>query len=223
MRIDVHKHQTEAAMLNHHFPIYTPDLDKFESMLTRNPLNVFSAEDWDILCHLPASAHWDSSPDFLVSDVCELEYQVVHIATLLDDEEAPPFITDTAERNSLQGMRLWSPILCIPFDLRAPLGMLLEKMSCMTDDQERELHLLLEWSYACLLIYATRKPLDARFLKVVAILQSGPIWAAYMRASPKNPPARFVHLLRNRLKRRHESQPKALRRVHAQRGYEETK
>lgn len=210
-------------MPNLQFPLNLPDLDEFKSMLTRNPLDAFSAEDWDILCHLPASAHWDSSPDFLVSDVCELEYQVVDIGTLLDDGDEPPFITDTAERASLQAMRLWSPILCIPFDLRIHLGMLLEKLACMTDDQERELHLLLEWSYTCLLIYATRQPLGTRFMEVIALLQSGPIWAAYLRASPANPPANFTRRLRHRLKRRFESQSKAPRCVHAQRGCEGTK
>lgn len=210
-------------MLNNQFLLQMPDLDAFESMLVRNPLNVFSADDWDILCHLPTSVYWNSSPGFLVSDVCELEYQVVIIETLLDDGDEPPFITDTAERASLQAMRLWSPILCIPFDLRINLGMLLEKLACMTDDQERELHLLLEWSYTCLLIYATRKPLDARFLEVVSVLRSGPIWAAYLRASPQNPPARLAHRLRQRLKRHFESQPKALKHVHELRGYARTK
>lgn len=212
-------------MPKNHLSFNMPDLDELEAMLKRTPLSVFSDHDWDILCHLPASAHWYDSPDFLVSDVCELEYRVVHITTLLEDEDEdePPFITDEAERASLEEMRMWSPILCIPSTLRVPLGMLLEKMKYMTDDQERGLHLLLEWSYACMLIYAQRTPLSLRLLEVVSVLRSGPIWAAYLRASPQNPPARFAHRLRHRLKRHFESQPKALKHVHELRGYARTK
>lgn len=203
MRIDVHQPtKTLAAMLLNSVNFSVPNLDELETMLTRDPLHVFNAEDWDLMCHLPTSEHWYASPEFLVSDVCELVYQVVHIADLLDDEEEPPLVTDPEHRAVLQAWRYWSPIVCKPLDLRIPLGWLLEKLSCMDDDQQRSLHLLLEWSYSCMLIHAAGQAVSPRFTDVLSILQRSPIWEAYLRASPKNPPARFAHRLRHRLKNR---------------------
>ncbi len=105
-------------------------LDTLERMLTQNPIGIFSPDDWDILCSLPASRHWCTASDSMVSDVCNEEYKIVNLTDILDDENEPPFITDAGERAELEEMRLCSPILCIPPRLRVPLGYLLEKVAC---------------------------------------------------------------------------------------------
>jgi len=176
-------------------------LDSLEQMLTQNPLDVFSHDDWDILCHLPASKHWKFQSEPMVSEVCRLEYKVVNLEDILDDEEDEPrFITDASERAELEAIRYWSPLVCSPRGLSVPLGYLLEKVSCMHDDQERTLDSMLEDSYACLVALATRQAVTPRFLEVLEVLQSTPIWAAYLRANPQNPLARNTRKLVSRLR-----------------------
>lgn len=216
MRIDVHQPtNTEAAMLMNPQNLSVPDLNELEKLLTLNFLDVFGNEDWDLMAHLPTSTYWHASEEYLVSDVCELEYQVVHIADLLDADEGPLFIADPDERAALEAWHSRSPILCEPFDLRIPLGLLLEKLSYMSDDHERSLHQLLEWSYSCMVIHAAGQAVSPRFRQVLSILESNPIWSAYLRASPKNPPARFAHHLRHRLIARAQSPSKNRRHAHA--------
>ncbi len=158
-----------------------PLLDSLERSLKVNPLDAFSSDDWDILCHLPTSAHWVTTGEPTTIAACELEYKVVSINDMLDDGNEPPLITDNSERAELEAMRFWSPILCIPSELRIPLGHLLEKVECMQEDQQRELDFLLELSYECLIAHTTNQPTTPRFLEVLRILQNTPVWAAYLR------------------------------------------
>lgn len=150
------------------------------------------------LCHLPASKHWKYLSEPLVSEVCRLEYKVVNLEDILDDEDDEPrFITDVSERTELEAIRLSSPIFCIPPTLRVPLGCLLQKVSYMHDDEERGLDCLLEYSYECLVALAVGQAVTPRFLEVLEVLQRTPIWAAYLRRNRGNRLSRNTRTLVN--------------------------
>lgn len=199
MRIDSYPLTSGAPLRTTCIQFQPLRLDTLERMLTQNPLGIFSPDDWDILCILPACRHWGTASDSMVSDVCNEEYKIVNLTDILDDETEPPFITDAGERAELEEMRLCSPILCIPPRLRVPLGHLLEKVACMNDEQEKELSCMLEYAYECLSAHAIRRADTPRFLEVLDVLQRTPLWAAYLRAGSGSRPARRTRKLVSQL------------------------